>query len=196
VSDAARSEVPKEPVLKLFALAGSRRAASHNRALLGHAVAIAERAGASVDVGELRDFDMPLYDGDLEVSSGIPDGAARLAERITAADGLLIASPEYNFSVPGVLKNAIDWLSRTRPMPLRGKRALLLSASPSLVGGNRGLWALRVPLEVLGVHVYPDMYSLAQAHEKLGDAGVNDAALAKFLDRLVGRFVAELGALA
>jgi len=179
--------------MKLFAVAGSLRKASHNRALLGHAAAIAERGGASVDLGELRDFDMPLYDGDLEVASGIPDGAKRLAERITAADGILLASPEYNFSVPGVLKNAIDWLSRRRPMPLRGKRALLLSASPSLVGGNRGLWALRIPLEVLGVHVYPDMYSLAQAHEKLGDDGVNDAALAKFLDGLVGRFVAEVG---
>ena len=111
--------------------------------------------GATVDVAELRDFDMPLYDGDLEAASGIPEGVQRLAARISAADGMLMASPEYNFSVPGVLKNAIDWLSRTKPMPLRGKRALLLSASPSLVGGNRGLWALRVPLEVLGVHVFP-----------------------------------------
>ncbi len=177
--------------MQLFALSGSRRAASHNRVLLGHAAAIAERNGASVDLGELRDFDMPLYDGDLEASSGIPEGAQRLAARITAADGMLIASPEYNFSVPGVLKNAIDWLSRTKPMPLRGKRALLLSASPSLVGGNRGLWALRVPLEVLGVHVYPDMYSLASAHEKVDASGINDPALAKFLDGLVRRFVED-----
>ena len=178
--------------MKLFAMAGALRKASHNRALLGIAVAIAEKNGASVDLGDLRDFDMPLYDGDLEAASGIPEGAQRLAARITAADGLLIASPEYNFSLPGVLKNAIDWLSRTRPMPLRGKRALLLSASPSLVGGNRGLWALRVPLEVLGVHVYPDMYSLAQAHEKLDANGINDPALAKFLGTLVTRFVEEV----
>ena len=178
--------------MKIFALAGSRRAASHNRALLGHAAAIAVRHGATVDIAEFRDFDMPLYDGDLEAASGIPEGARALAARITAADAILLASPEYNFSVPGVLKNAIDWLSRTKPMPLRGKRALLLSASPSLVGGNRGLWALRVPLEVLGVHVFPDMYSLAQAHEKLDASGVNDPALAKFLDGLVRRFAEEL----
>jgi NAD(P)H-dependent FMN reductase len=182
--------------VKFFARAGSRRAASHNRVLLRHAAAIAERHGANVDVGELRDFDMPLYDGDAEIASGIPEGAERLAERITAADGMLIASPEYNFSVPGVVKNAIDWLSRRKPMPLRGKRALLLSASPSLVGGNRGLWALRIPLEVLGVHVFPEMYSLASAHEKLGDGKVGDEALAKLLDGMVKRFVAEVGRVA
>jgi NAD(P)H-dependent FMN reductase len=178
--------------MKLFAMAGSLRKASHNRALLALAAAIAEKQGARIDLGELRDFDVPLYDGDLEASSGIPEGAQRLAAQISAADGMLIASPEYNFSVPGVLKNAIDWLSRTKPMPLRGKRALLLSASPSLVGGNRGLWALRVSLEVLGVHVFPDMYSLAQAHEKLDANGVNDPALAKFLETLVKRFVEEV----
>jgi NAD(P)H-dependent FMN reductase len=161
--------------------------------LLGHAAAVAERYGARVDLGELRDFDMPLYDGDAEAASGIPEGAERLAERIAAADGLLIASPEYNFSMPGVLKNAIDWLSRRKPMPLRGKRALLLSASLSLVGGNRGLWALRIPLEVLGVHVFPEMYSLASAHQKLNDGKVDDEMLAKLLDGMVKRFVAEVG---
>jgi len=178
--------------VRLFAFAGARRVASSNRALLGIAAAIAERHGATVDLAELRDFDIPLYDGDLEAASGIPAGVRQLAERIAAADGFLLASPEYNFSVPGVLKNAIDWLSRTKPMPLRGKRALLLSASPSLVGGNRGLWALRVPLELLGVHVFPDMFSLAQAHEKLDASGVNDPALAKLLEKLVERFVGEV----
>jgi len=180
--------------MKLFAIAGSLRAASLNRALLALAAAIAEKQGASVDLAALRDFDVPLYDGDVETSSGIPEGVQRLAARISEADGLLIVSPEYNFGVPGVLKNAIDWLSRTKPMPLRGKRALLLSASPSLVGGNRGLWALRVSLEVLGVHVYPDMYSLAQAHEKIDANGINDPVLAKFLESLLKRFVEEVRA--
>jgi NAD(P)H-dependent FMN reductase len=178
--------------MKLFALAGSLRAGSHNRALLGIAVAIAEKQGANVDRADLRDFDVPLYDGDVEAAAGIPEGVQRLAARIAEADGLLIASPEYNFGVAGVLKNAVDWLSRAKPMPLRGKRALLLSASPSLVGGNRGLWALRVSLEVLGVHVYPDMYSLAQAHEKIDATGISDPALAKFLESLLKRFVEEL----
>jgi len=64
--------------------------------------------------------------------------------------------------MPGVLKNLIDWVSRLMPQPFNGKQALLLSASPSMVGGNRGLWSLRVPLEHLGMRVYPDMFSLAQ----------------------------------
>jgi NAD(P)H-dependent FMN reductase len=103
----------------------------------------------------------------------------------------LIASPEYNFSLPGVLKNAIDWLSRAKPMVLKGKRALLLSASPSLVGGNRGLWALRVPLEAIGVHVYPDMFSLASAPEAMSDDALKDPMLAKLLDGMVTGWVAE-----
>lgn len=83
----------------------------------------------------------------------------------------MIASPEYNFSMPGVLKNAIDWVSRFRPQPFNEKHALLLSASPSMVGGNRGLWALRIPLEHLGARVFPDMFSLAQAHTAFTDDG-------------------------
>lgn len=177
--------------MKVFALAGSLRAGSFNRKLLEIAIATAEREGAIVDHGALRDFEMPLYDYDVEAASGPPAGALALAARITAADALLIASPEYNYSVPGVLKNAIDWLSRVKPMPLRGKRALLLSASLSLVGGNRGLWALRVPLEALGVHVYPDMFSLASAHEALQEGAVKDPLLAKLLDGMVARWVGE-----
>ena len=86
-------------------------------------------------------------------------------------DGLLLASPEYNFSLPGTLKNAIDWVSRIRPVPLRGKTAFLLSASNGQVGGIRGLWQLRIPLEGLGVLVYPDMYTLPWADKAFGPDG-------------------------
>ena len=90
----------------------------------------------------------------------------------------MIVSPEYNASMPGVLKNAIDWASRFRPQPFNGRQALLMSASPSMVGGNRGLWALRVPLEHLGARVYPDMFSLSQAHQAIGaDGRITDATL-------------------
>ena len=88
-----------------------------------------------------------------------------------AADALIVASPEYNASMPAGIKNLIDWVSRVRPQPFNGKQALLLSASPSMVGGNRGLWALRIPFEHLGTRVYPDMFSLAQAHEAFDDGG-------------------------
>jgi hypothetical protein len=81
-------------------------------------------------------------------------------------------------AMPGGLKNAIDWVSRFRPQPFSGKHGLLMSASPSMVGGNRGLWALRVPLEHLDTRIYPDMFSLAQEHRGLdGDGRLADDAL-------------------
>jgi NAD(P)H-dependent FMN reductase len=178
--------------MKLFAIAGSRRTGSLNGKLLGIAAEILRGRGVVIDLAALRDFDLPFYDGDLEAAGQIPAGATALAARIAGADGLLVVSPEYNYSLPGELKNAIDWMSRLKPMPLRGKRALLLSASPSLVGGNRGVWALRVPLEGLGVHVFPEMYSLASAHQNLAGDGIADPLLAKMLDGMLERFAGEL----
>src|SRR5207248_11784865 len=107
----------------------------------------------------------PSYDGDAEKESGIPPGAHELHRRLVASDAFVIVSPEYNASMPGVLKNAIDWTSRFRPQPFDTRQGLPLSASPSLAGRNRGLWALRIPLEHLGARVYPDMFSLAGAHK-------------------------------
>jgi NAD(P)H-dependent FMN reductase len=158
-------------VLRLLAFAASLRRESWNRKLLGLAVDFAREAGAEVDIAEFREFDMPLYDADLLALSGIPAGASELGRRVGAVDGLLLASPEYNFSLPGTLKNAIDWVSRARPMPLRGKSAFLLSASNGQIGGVRGLWQLRIPLEGLGVQVYPDMYTLPWADKAFGPDG-------------------------
>src|SRR5205085_4260862 len=98
-------------------------------------------------------------------AEGMPAGATELQRRLVAADAFIIASPEYNASMPGILKNLIDWTSRFRPQPFDGRQGLLMSASPSLAGGNRGLWALRVPLEHLGARIYPDMFSLSMAHK-------------------------------
>ena len=156
--------------MKLLALAASLRRDSLNRKLVQLAVALARDAGWEVDLADFREFDMPLYDADLQ-ASGFPSGARELARRIESADGLMIASPEYNYSLPGTLKNAIDWVSRMKPMPLRGKHGILLAASTSLVGGLRGLWALRVPLEGLGVVLYPDMFGLAQAQQAFDEGG-------------------------
>ena len=78
---------------------------------------------------------------------------------------------ENNSAKPGYLKNAIDWVSRVRPQPFNGRQGMLVSASPSMAGGNRGLWSLRIPLEHLGSRVYPDMFSLAQAHEACDPSG-------------------------
>jgi chromate reductase, NAD(P)H dehydrogenase (quinone) len=100
----------------------------------------------------------------------------------------VIVSIEYNASMPGLLKNAIDWVSRYRPQPFHERHGLLLSASPSMAGGNRGLWSLRVPLEHLGARIYPDMFSLAQAHTALNEEGriANQQLQQRFDDTIAG----------
>ena len=153
----------------IFGASLGRRSLNDRLATL--AATLVEEHGGTVDRARMADFDCASYDGDVELGEGIPAGAERFRERLLAADGFIVASPEYNASMPGVLKNVIDWVSRYRPQPLNGKQGLLLSASPSMAGGNRGLWALRVPLEHLGARLFPDMFSLAQAHQAFDDAG-------------------------
>lgn len=174
--------------LQLLVFSASLRGDSLNTRLAALAASRIEANGGTVDLAAMRDFDAPSYDGDAEQATGLPPGADALRQRLEAADGFVISSPEYNASMPGVLKNAIDWVSRYRPQPFHGRHGLLLSASPSMVGGNRGLWALRVPLEHLGARVYPDMFSLAQAHEAFDARGglVNEALGGRFEDTIVG----------
>jgi chromate reductase, NAD(P)H dehydrogenase (quinone) len=155
--------------IRVLVFAASLRQASLNGRLADLAAGFMESRGAAVDRATMAEFDCPSYDQDVE--SSMPTGAESLRRRLGGVDALVIAAPEYNASMPGVLKNVIDWTSRFRPQPFNGKQAMLLSASPSMVGGNRGLWATRIPLEHLGARVYPDMFSLAQAHEAFGDDG-------------------------
>jgi chromate reductase len=172
--------------VRLLAFAASLKRESLNRKLINLAVELAREAQVEVDLADFREFDMPLYDADLQSSAGFPEGARELARRIEAVDGLMIASPEYNYSLPGTLKNAIDWVSRMKPMPLRGRHGVLLAASTSLVGGSRGLWALRVPLEGLGVMLLPDMFALAQAPQAFDEHGkLKDPELQERLRKLV-----------
>lgn len=183
--------------MKVFALAASMRKESVNRRLLGVATDMARAAGAEIDAAEFRGFAMPLYDGDLEAASGVPAAAHRLGERIAASDAWILASPEYNWSIPGTLKNAIDWLSRIRPVPLDGKSVLLLSASPGLGGGFRGLTALRAPLEGLGCWCYPRQFALPRAPRAWDDDGaLKDSALADSLATMVGDYLSAARALA
>jgi len=170
--DARPNDQPgaRRPV-RVLIFAASLRAGSLNDRLATLAAGVAAEKGGVVDRATMADFDCPSYDGDVEGRGEFPAGAQRLHERVVTADAFVIASPEYNASMPGVLKNVIDWVSRIRPQPFNGRQGLLLSASPSMVGGNRGLWSLRVPLEHLGARVYPDMFSLAQAHEAFDAQG-------------------------
>ncbi|MFG2191889.1 NADPH-dependent FMN reductase [Streptomyces sp. NPDC048639] len=176
--------------LRVFVLSGSQRAGSVNSRLAAVVARLVDRTGATSESAGLRDFDIPPYDGDSEAQRGQPRGVVALRDRIEAAQGFVIASPEYNASMAGAVKNAIDWVSRSRPQPFRDKHALLVSASPSAVGGNRGLWALRVPLESLGARVHPDMFSLAHAHEGFTDAGdLADPGRYERLAGMVGGFL-------
>lgn len=170
MSNTSESDLPREPV-RFLVFSASLRGASLNARLAALAATSIEEHGGIVDRASMADFDGPSYDQDVQDHDGIPAGPAELRRRIEANDAFIIASPEYNNSMPGVLKNAIDWTSRFRPQPFNEKHALLLSASPSMVGGNRGLWALRVPLEHLGARVFPDMFSLAQAHRAFTPEG-------------------------
>ncbi|MEY2420946.1 MAG: hypothetical protein QOI95_1013 [Acidimicrobiaceae bacterium] len=157
--------------VSFLVLSGSMRAGSLNTQLARLAAATIGANGGMVDFASMAEFEMPPYNGDAEDDSGIPAGADALRQRIEAADAFILASPEYNGSMAGLVKNAVDWVSRFRPQPFSGRHAILISASPSMVGGNRGLWSLRVPLEHLGAHVFADMFSLAQAHDALDADG-------------------------
>lgn len=157
--------------IKLLVFSASLRQQSLNDRLASLAASVVEQKGGTVDRAHMTDFDCPSYDGDVEAEGNIPAPAREFRHRLETADGFIVSAPEYNASMSGVLKNAIDWVSRLRPQPFNGRQGLLLSASPSMLGGNRGLWALRVPFEHLGARIYPDMFSLAQAHEAFDARG-------------------------
>lgn len=165
------SNSTNERDVSFLVLSGSARSQSLNTKMARLAATTIEANGGHVDFATMSEFDLPAYNGDDEDSGGIPAIADALRARIEGTDAMILASPEYNGSMAGGVKNAIDWVSRFRPQPFHGRHAMLISASPSMVGGNRGLWALRVPLEHLGAHVFADMFSLAQAHEALDDDG-------------------------
>ena len=180
---------PRRPI-RLLVFSASLRRESLNTRLALLAERIITRLGGTVDHAAMSDFVCAPYDAELLEREGLPPASDALRRRIEANDAFVIASPEYNASMPGLLKNTIDWTSRARPQPFNERHALLLSASPSMVGGNRGLWALRVPLEHLGTRVYPDMFSLAQAHRAFdADGGIADATLASRLESTVQGFL-------
>lgn len=168
-----------EPV-RLLVFSASLRKDSLNTHLSKLAVQVIENNGGKVDYASMSEFDCPSMNQDLEVNNFHPDGAEEFRKRILANDAFIISSPEYNGSMPGIIKNSIDWVSRFRPQPFNEKHVLLMSASPSMVGGNRGLWSLRIPLEHLGANVFPNMFSLAMAHKAFTPMGeIADETLAK-----------------
>jgi chromate reductase, NAD(P)H dehydrogenase (quinone) len=163
--------------VRYLVFGASLRTGSLNARLADRAAATIEANGGSVDRASMADFDSPSFNGDVLEESGVPSGAREFNRRLKGCDAFVISSPEYNASMPGVLKNAVDWVSRIEPQPFNEMHGLLLSASPSMAGGNRGLWSLRIPFEHLGARIYPDMFSLAQAHRALVDGHIADERL-------------------
>ena len=185
----AKSDTQRQPI-RLLVFSASLRRESYNTRLALLAGRIMARNGGTVDQAMMSDFACPPYDADVQQRDGLPPASEEFRRRIEANDAFVIASPEYNASMPGHLKNTIDWTSRAQPQPFNERHGLLLSASPSMVGGNRGLWALRVSLEHLGARVYPDMYSLAQAHRAFSvDGGIADQDLGQRLEHVLQGFL-------
>ncbi len=172
--------------MKLLALAASIRPHSLNKRLLGLAMSTAQTAGAEVTTLDYATLDVPVYHDD---GRALPPAIAQLSAALRAADGILLATPEYNWSIPGGLKNIIDWLSVEKPNALAGKNALLMCASPSVRGGILGLNQLQLPLSHLGMHVYPHLIAIGDAANQLTDSGIGNARDAAFLTQCVTDFV-------
>ena len=174
--------------LKIIALCGSLRAASTNRTLLRFA---AGRAGpARLTEGNLR---LPLYDGDLEAAEGVPAAVVALADQIRAADAVLIASPEYNGGISGVMKNALDWLSRVKEPALRGKPVALLSAAAGRSGGGRAQYNLRLALVAFRPALIPGPEVMVGASHDAFDADgrPTDPTTIALVDDLMGQLRTE-----
>jgi chromate reductase len=182
----------------ILAFAGSLRKESFNRKLLNSTVEQVRSAGGIVIEVDLRDFSLPLYDGDHETEFGVPDAARRLRRHMLDCDGMLLASPEYNGSVSGVLKNTLDWCSRScgdgaALEPFAGKPVALTAASISPYGGVRGLGHLRAIFGKMGANVLGEEIALPLA----GGAFAADGRLVSAASQqLVGKLAASLVRLA
>mgnify|MGYP000877109154 CR=1 FL=1 len=176
---------------RILVFAGSTRRESVNRGLARVAADRLAAAEARVTLLELAEYPLPLYDGDLEAASGLPENALMLKQVFIAHDAIVFVSPEYNSSIPPLLKNTIDWVSRPLPeqsgyVPFSGKVAALISASPGFLGGMRGLRHLREVLTELRMIVLPGQVSLAAANKAFDAEGkLTDEATLRRLDGLV-----------
>ena len=162
-------------VLKILVIPGSLRSGSHNAKLAMAAAHEFAQAGADVTRISLGDFPLPIYDGDLQAKSGVPKNAVNLKRLIGAHHGVLIVTPEYNSSVPALVKNTIDWISRVQdPHEARGqvfreKPFAIAAASEGRLGGTRALAALRLILSACHATVVPNQVALSFAREAYDD---------------------------
>lgn len=183
---------------RIVVMAGSSRREALSRKVAAACVAPLAAAGADVDLVELADHPAPLYNGDLEVESGLPEGIVSLQRRLAAADGLLVVNPEYNGSITPLLKNALDWCSRPNPADrarsggavYAGRAAAVVGTSPGALGGMRVLFHVRDILGYLGMQVIPQQLAIGKAGEAVGDDGrLRDPAQREALDKLAQALV-------
>lgn len=181
---------------RIIVFSGSARVDSYNKKLARLGAAAVEVAGGAATFIDLRDHPLPIYDGDLESAQGLPAPALALKRLFREHHGLMIASPENNASVPALLKNTIDWLSRATPTesgraPYEGKVVALLAATTGNLGGARMLPHLRQILNALGCVVLPDQFGLSRAETAFdGDGRLRDPRHQASLDAVARRLVA------
>ena len=184
---------------RILAFSGSLRAASWNHRIAELAAKAASKAGADVTMLRLRDHPLPVYDQEIEESTGLPPHVVALKKLFREHDGFLIASPEYNGSVSAALKNVIDWVSRPEDghpnlVGFKGKVAGLLACSPGRLGGLRGLAQLRVILSGIGTIVLPDQVAVPGIHDQFKDSDViGDEGMQQAVER-IGQRVAQVAA--
>ncbi len=184
---------------RILAFAASVRSDSFNKKLVRIALRGAENSGAAVTFVDLRDYPLPLYDGDDETANGLPENVEKLRALFHEADGLLLASPEYNGFLSPLLKNTLDWLSRSPEATpdlsaFSAKTALIMAASPGPLGGLRGLRGVRELLTNLGFTVLPNQMTVRSAFKEFDEDGeMLDAARAKQVEDL-GAELAQIAA--
>ena len=175
--------------IKLLGISGSTRTASLNRRLLRACLHRAESEGAETTLIDLKALDIPLYDGDLEDTNGVPENARKLKRLFLAQDGIFLSCPEYNAGISPLLKNTLDWISRVKEPgdPYKTKVFALGAASTGAFGGMRGLIGMRTILEVgLGAMVLPQMVAVSNAAGAFDEKGeLSDERAGGQLDKLV-----------
>lgn len=178
--------------MKILMFATSLRKKSLNKKFIENAkVYLEKQPHCEIQKVHLEDFDIPVYNEDIETSSGLPEGVLRLCALIKNADAIIVSTPEYNGSIPGVFKNMLDWTSRQKPQPWDKKPTLLLGASPGAMGAIRGLLHTRQPLELLGTYLYPEMMGLQSAGTAFDEKDILvDAKNKERLQKLLDGFLA------
>lgn len=172
--------IPLHAEIKVLALSGSTRKDSYNKKLVSEAADVAKQLGAQVTVIDLKDYSSPFYDEDIETGEGMPQKAKELRRLFIQNQVILIASPEYNGSLSAILKNAIDWASRSETGgpsrdAFKGKKFVLMSTSPAPSGGSNGLKELRKILENVGGTVVTQQLVIPDASQAFNQQGLKSS---------------------